>query len=161
VDEGLLDLTRFKTPDPWSHFYAREALGVSTYDMYDEVIGALSTKPDRLLSVGGSDEEGKKGKNQVNRFKPVVLYEGPFTLKPGECKTHSLTMPNYVGSVRVMVVARNESAYGNTEKTVPVKKPLMVLASLPRVLGPGETAQLPVTLFAMDKQIKDATIRIE
>jgi alpha-2-macroglobulin len=161
VDEGLLDLTRFKTPDPWSHFYAREALGVSTYDMYDEVIGALSTKPDRLLSIGGSDEEGKKGKNQVNRFKPVVIYEGPFTLKPGECKTHSLTMPNYVGSVRVMVVARNENAYGNTEKTVPVKKPLMVLASLPRVLGPGETAQLPVTLFAMDKQIKDATIRIE
>jgi len=161
VDEGLLDLTRHKTPDPWNHFYAREALGVSTYDMFDEVIGALGVKPDNLLSVGGSDEIGKKGGKQANRFKPVVLYEGPFTLKPGECKTHRLRMPNYVGSVRVMVVARKGDAYGNTEKTVPVKKPLMVLATLPRVLGPNEQVQLPVNVFAMDKAIREVSVSVE
>ena len=161
VDEGLLDLTRFKTPDPWNHFYAREALGVNTFDMYDEVIGALGVKADRLLSIGGSDDLTKKGKNQVNRFKPVVIYEGPYTLKPGECKTHKLTMPNYIGAVRVMVVARKDEAYGNVEKSVPVKKPLMVLASLPRVLGPGESVQLPVTVFAMDKAVKEVQVSVE
>jgi uncharacterized protein YfaS (alpha-2-macroglobulin family) len=41
VDEGLLDLTRFKTPDAWSRFYAREALGVKTWDLYDQVMGAM------------------------------------------------------------------------------------------------------------------------
>ncbi len=161
VDEGLLDLTRFRTPDPWGHFFAREALGVTTWDMYDEVIGALSPQPDRLLSIGGSDEAGAKGKNKTNRFKPVVLYKGPFTLKPGECKTHRLVMPNYIGSVRVMVVARNGEAYGHAEKAVPVKKPLMVLAGLPRVLGPGEKTQLPVTVFAMDKSVRNVKVRIE
>lgn len=161
VDEGLLDLTRFKTPDPWNHFYAREALGVNTYDLFDEVIGAQSSKPDRLLSIGGSDELGKKSGNQVNRFKPVVIYEGPFTLKPGECKTHKLMMPNYVGSVRVMVVGRKEKAYGHTEKAVPVKKPLMVLATLPRVLGPQESVQLPVNVFAMDKSIREVSVTVE
>jgi len=49
VDEGLLDLTRFKTPDPWNAFYAKEALGVKTWDVYDDVIGAFGgRKPSRM-----------------------------------------------------------------------------------------------------------------
>ena len=38
VDEGLLDLTAYKTPKPWNYFYAKEALGVKTWDMYKYVI---------------------------------------------------------------------------------------------------------------------------
>lgn len=41
VDDGLLDLTNFKTPDPWNEFYAREALGIRTWDMYDQCVGSL------------------------------------------------------------------------------------------------------------------------
>ncbi len=161
VDEGLLDLTRFKTPDPWNHFYAREALGVNTYDMYDQVIGAFGAKLEKLLSLGGDGEAGGKGKNRANRFKPVVMHLGPFTVEAGKTKTHHLTMPNYIGSVRVMVVAGKNMAYGNAEKTVPVKKPLMVLASLPRVVGPGEEVKLPVTVFAMDPKIKNVDVKVE
>jgi uncharacterized protein YfaS (alpha-2-macroglobulin family) len=62
VDEGLLDLTRFKTPDPWNHFYARQTLGVNTFDVYDQVIGAFGNKIDQLLSIGGSDFIDKKDK---------------------------------------------------------------------------------------------------
>jgi alpha-2-macroglobulin len=161
VDEGLLDLTRYKTPDPWNHFYAREALGVNTFDLYDMVIGAYGAKLERILSLGGDGEGGGKGKNRANRFKPVVTYLGPFTIEAGKSKTHKLTMPNYIGSVRVMVVAGKDMAYGASEKSVPVKKPLMVLASLPRVLAPGEELQLPVTVFAMDEKIKDVQVKIE
>lgn len=161
VDEGLLDLTRFKTPDPWNHFNAREALGVNTFDLYDMVIGAYGAKLERILSLGGDGEEGGKGKNRANRFKPVVTYLGPFTLEAGKSKTHKLSMPNYIGSVRVMVVAGKDMAYGSAEKAVPVKKPLMVLASLPRVLGPGEELKLPVTVFAMDQKINEVQVKIE
>lgn len=161
VDEGLLDLTRFKTPDPWNYFYAREALGVNTYDMYDQVIGAFGSKLEKLLSLGGDAEVNAKAKNRANRFKPVVMHAGPFTIEKGKSKTHQFKMPNYVGSVRVMVVAGKDQAYGNTEKAVPVKKPLMVLASLPRVLGPGEEVKLPVTVFAMDKNIHDVNVKVE
>ncbi|MBL7943715.1 MAG: hypothetical protein JNM00_13160, partial [Flavobacteriales bacterium] len=161
VDEGLLDLTRFKTPDPWNHFYAREALGVNTYDMYDEVIGAFGARVEKLLSLGGDGESDAKGSKKANRFKPVVMFAGPFTVEAGKSKSHSFTMPNYVGSVRVMVVAGKDMAYGNAEKAVPVKKPLMVLATLPRVLGPGEEVNLPVNVFAMDKAVKDVTVKVE
>ncbi len=161
VDEGLLDLTRFKTPQPWNTFYAKEALGVKTWDMYDYVIGAYAGKLDKLLSVGGDGDllNGKDAK--ANRFKPMVKFIGPFTVEVGKEKSHTIKMPNYVGSVRVMVVAENEGAYGSAEKSVPVKKPLMVLATLPRVLGPTEQVQLPVNIFAMDNFIKDVKVEVE
>lgn len=161
VDEGLLDLTRFKTPDPWSSFYAKEALGIKTWDMYDDVIGAYAGKLDKLLSIGGDGELNYGKGNKANRFKPMVKFVGTFYLAPGQSKTHTVSIPNYVGSVRVMVVARNESAYGSAEKTVAVKKPLMVLTTLPRVLGPTEQVNLPVNIFAMEKFVKDVKVQIE
>lgn len=161
VDDGLLDLTRFKTPDPWNSFYAREALGIKTWDMYDDVIGAYAGKLDKLLSIGGDGELNYGKGNKANRFKPMVKFIGTFYLAPGESKTHTVAIPNYIGSVRVMVVARNESAYGSAEKTVAVKKPLMVLASLPRVLGPSEVVNLPVNVFAMEKFVKDVKVQIQ
>ena len=162
VDEGLLDLTRFKTPDAWKHFYAREALGVRTWDLYDHVIGAFGQQLQRVLALGGSDEGGPADATKANRFKPVVRFVGPFKLAAGAKGKHSFTISNYVGSVRVMVVANAEQrAYGSAEKTVPVRKPLMLLATMPRVVGPGETVDLPVTVFAMDRKVKDVTLRLE
>jgi uncharacterized protein YfaS (alpha-2-macroglobulin family) len=162
VDEGLLDLTRFKTPDPWKHFHAREALGVRTWDVYDQVIGSFGRQIQRLLALGGSDETNPADADRANRFKPVVRHIGPFTLEPGRKAKHSFTIGNYVGSVRVMVVATNDHhAYGNAEKAIPVRKPLMVLASMPRVLSPGELVDLPVTVFAMDAKVKEVEVSLE
>jgi len=161
VDEGLLDLTRFKTPDPWNTFYAKEALGVKSWDMYDYVLGAYGGDLERIMAIGGDANVKPKNAKKANRFKPVVSFLGPFELKKGAKATHELTMANYVGSVRTMVVAAHEGAYGNAEKTTPVRKPLMVLATLPRVLGPAETVKLPVTVFAMEKKVKDVTVKIE
>lgn len=162
VDEGLLDLTRFKTPDLWDKFYVKEALGVKTWDLYDFVMGSFAGQIDRIVSIGGDEElNADDKKNKANRFKPVVQHFGPFHLKPGNKKTHDFVMPNYIGSVRVMVVAAYEGAYGKTEKTVPVKKPLMVLTSLPRVLSPTESMQLPISVFALEDKIKNVKVSIE
>ncbi|NJM25811.1 MAG: hypothetical protein HC859_10305, partial [Bacteroidia bacterium] len=84
---------------------------------------------ERLLAVGG-DAEMRAGEEdaRANRFKPVVKFFGPFTLDGGTA-THKFIMPQYVGSVRTMVVAGYEGAYGKTDKATPVRKPLMVLAT--------------------------------
>ena len=163
VDEGLLDLTRFKTPDPWGTFYAREALGVKTWDVYDDVIGAFGGRIDQVFAIGGDGEIAGAKNKKANRFKPMVVYLGPFTLDKGETKSHTIKIPKYVGSVRTMVVAGNPAtaAYGKAEKTTPVRKPLMVLASLPRKITPGEKVTLPVTVFAMEKKVKNVTIKIK
>ncbi|MGB1309422.1 MAG: alpha-2-macroglobulin family protein, partial [Oceanihabitans sp.] len=163
VEEGLLDLTRFKTPNAWKSFYKREALGVKTWDIFDDVIGAYSGSIDQIFAIGG-DGSATKGKNKkANRFKPVVKFLGPFALKPGDNKAHKIKMPNYIGSVRTMVIAGDitNEAYGSTDKTVQVKKPLMVLATLPRKLSPGEKVTLPVTVFAMEPNVKNVNISLK
>ena len=160
VDEGLLDITNFKTPNPWSRFYAKEALGIRTWDMYDDVIGAYGARLEKAFAIGGDESAPDPSKNKANRFKPVVFYEGPFVLNSNETKTHTFTMPNYIGSVRVMVIAGNKGAYGRAEKAVAVKKNLMLLATLPRVLGPKEEVVLPVTVFSMDGKIKEVNLKL-
>ncbi|HQZ24499.1 MAG TPA: MG2 domain-containing protein [Flavobacterium sp.] len=163
VDEGLLDLTRFKAPNAWDSFYVREALGVKTWDIYDDVIGAYGGKVNQIFSIGGDQDLGGGKAKKANRFKPVVIYMGPFKLEKGKTKMHQVKLPKYIGSVKTMIVAGDAttSAYGSVEKATPVRSPLMVLASLPRKISPSEKVTIPVTVFAMEKNIKNVTVQIK
>jgi len=162
VDEGLLSLTKFKTPNPHARFYAREALGVRTWDIYNDVIGAWGGQIQRVLSIGGGDDVEVDATGQrANRFKPMVRFIGPIELGKGKSNTHKIDIPDYVGNVRIMVVAGQDRAYGNAEKNVPVKNPLMLLGTAPRVIGPGESFSLPLAVFAMEDHVKNVNITIQ
>jgi uncharacterized protein YfaS (alpha-2-macroglobulin family) len=168
VDEGLLGLTNYKTPDLHAHFYQREALGISTWDLFDDVAGAYGAKLDRLLAIGGSDADAaKEAKREKKRFPPVVKYFGPFKLNKGEKTKHEFQLPSYVGSVRLMLVAASTNArdvgnaYGSAEKSVFVRQPLMMMPTLPRVVGPDEEFTIPVSLFVMDNSIKEVSLKLE
>ncbi len=161
VDEGLLDLTGFKTPDPWNYFYAREALGVKTWDLYDYVLGAFGGTLEKLLAVGGDEALIDKSANKAKRFEAVVRFLGPFNLDPGKTNTHFMSLPQYTGSVRVMVIAGSDRSFGVAEKSVPVRDPLMVLVTAPRVISPGEKVALPLTLFVQKEGIKDIVVKAE
>ena len=162
VEDGLLDLTRFKTPNPWNTFFAKTALGVKTWDIYNDVIGAFGGTINQIFSIGGDEDLGVGKAKKANRFKPLTIVQGPFTLKGGS-QTHQIDIPNYIGSARVMVVASDvkANAFGCAEKTATIKSPVMVLASLPRKAVPGETITLPVTVFANEKQVKNVTVRVK
>lgn len=167
VDEGLLDITGFPTPHPWSHFFKKQRLSTFTSDLFHYVIGAHKGDVFRLFSIGGGVETdeayrasqlaGEKGK----RFKPVSIFRGPLSTDENGRANVSLDMPNYIGSVRVMVISARGGSYGRAEKTVPVKTDLMVLPKLPRVLAAGDKIVVPVSVFAMDESIKRAEISVD
>ncbi len=162
VDEGLLSLTNFKTPDLHAEFYKREALGIATWDLFDQVAGSYSAQLDRLLALGGSDTAGDNKTNEKkSRFPPVVRFIGPFQLKAGAKASHQIELPQYVGAVRVMLVAGSDGAYGTADKSVFVRQPLMLLPTLPRVAGPGEEILVPVSLFVTKAGIKDVTLTLD
>ena len=131
VDEGLLDITGFRTPDPWNYFYAREALGVQTWDLYDFVLGAFGGTLERIFAIGGDEALGDRSANKAQRFIPVVKFLGPFSLAPGKTNSHAISLPQYTGSVRTMVIAGSDRSFGIAEKSVFVKDPLMVLVTAP------------------------------
>ncbi|WP_237738811.1 alpha-2-macroglobulin family protein [Alcanivorax hongdengensis] len=161
VDEGLLGLTNFRTPDPHDAFYKREALGVLTWDLYDMVVGAYGAELDQLLALGGSDALEDGHEKQRRRFPPVVKFLGPFQLDDNETAHHSITLPAYMGQVRVMVVAGTDSAYGKASQDVTVTQPLTLLSTLPRVMGPGESVALPVTVFVTDDNLKTVNLSVK
>jgi hypothetical protein len=139
--------------------YKSEALGVKTWDLYDQVVGAFSGKFSPIASIGG-DQENLVSARKDNRFNPVVLFLQPKTTgKNGD--ELKLKLPTYVGSVRVMVVAGHDGAFGSADKTVPVQNPLMVVTTLPRVLGINEECQIPVNVFAMEDGVKEANVSVK
>lgn len=161
VDEGLLSLTGFKTPDAWNSFYAKEALRVRTWDLYDEVIGAYGGKIEQLFAIGGDDEAtGPAKRNKADRFPPVVKWLGPFELKSGGKASHSVTLPQYIGSLRVMVIATDGHAQGSLATDVTVSKPMMVKMTLPRTLSTDETLSVPVTVMALEDGVGKVKLHI-
>ncbi|MCX7023833.1 MAG: MG2 domain-containing protein [Spirochaetes bacterium] len=149
VDEGLLGITRFRTLDPRSQFYRKEASLLSSFDMYQLVANAFAGKLETLIAAGGGDFGDTGGSRKANRFPPVVQFFGPFELKAGSTADHVLELGPYVGAVRFMVVAgAPQGAYGILEKETPVKAPLMTFATAPRSLSVDEKATIPVTVFS-------------
>ncbi|MFO7733711.1 MAG: MG2 domain-containing protein, partial [Candidatus Aminicenantes bacterium] len=162
VDEGLLGLTRFATPDLRAEFYKREALGVDTWDLFDEIAEAYGAELARILAIGGDESAVEAGKDrQPRRFPPVVLFAGPFELKAGATAAHEFEMPQYFGAVRVMVVAGRDGAFGSAGKSVPVRRDLMALPTFPRVVRPGERVEMPIAVFVTNPAIKEVTVGLE
>ena len=83
VEDGLLDLTRFRTPNPWNTFFTKTALGVRTWDIYNDVIGAFGGTINQVFSIGGDEDLGAGQAKKGNRFKPLTIVQGPFYLPSG------------------------------------------------------------------------------
>ena len=164
VDEGLLDLTNFKTPNPWKYYFKKVRLGVKTKDNYDEVLGSLYPDMDRYFSIGGDemDEEAdsRAGNSKARRFIPAIYFSKPFVLAAGKKKNIEITMPNYIGSVRFMLVGATGDQYMSAEKTTPVSQPLMILPTIPRIARPGDEFSLPVSIFALEDNIGEVEVSL-
>ncbi len=166
VDEGLLGITRYRSPDLRSHFYRRTASLLRSFDLYNQVAGAATGDLASLLAIGGSDSSGAAADDSLSRFEPVVTYHAPRLLAAGGENLHTIEIPEYLGAVRIMVVAVQQGsqvpqdAYGKAEREVFVRKPLMVLGTLPRVLSPGDEIILPASVFAMEPDIRNVEVSV-
>jgi uncharacterized protein YfaS (alpha-2-macroglobulin family) len=157
VDEGLLGLTRFSLPNPRSTFYAKEASFLKNWDLYSDIMGAYAGRLETLLAIGGGDDVFDDTAKETQRFKPVVRFFGPYELKAGEKRKETFTLPPYIGSLRIMALgasslreaqgpARSGRAYGTAEKPVRVASDIMAFATIPRLLSPGDEAEIPVAV---------------
>jgi uncharacterized protein YfaS (alpha-2-macroglobulin family) len=162
VDEGLLDLTNFKTPDPWKFYFQKLALGIRTSDNFDEIIGILMPDMDSYLSVGGDEEiESRSGKQRTQRFKAVSLFSEVQKVNGGKSTKIKFKMPQYVGSVRAQLIAVSQNAFAKREANIVVKKPLMILPTAPRAAKPGDKFKIPVSVFAMESDVKKVNVHLQ
>ena len=168
VDEGLLDITNFETPSPWKHFFQKLAAKLKIYDNYSEIIDKPYGAINQILKVGGdeallNDMARKRrlkelGLEDADRFTPVSMFKGVLTSDENGESEVSFTMPNYMGSVRIMVIAANGNSYGSAEKNMLVKAPIIMYPTLPRKMKVGDKMNIPVSIFALEEGIGDIEV---
>jgi alpha-2-macroglobulin len=146
VDNGVLQVTDFKTPDPYNYYYQKKALEVNAYDMYPLLFPELRTG---LSSTGGDGESDMSKRNNpmpAKRIKILSYWSGIRKTDANGIAEFNFDVPQFNGQVRLMAVASKEEKFGAAESNIQVADPVVISASLPRFLSPGDTAYVPVTL---------------
>ncbi|HTB06064.1 MAG TPA: MG2 domain-containing protein [Bacteroidia bacterium] len=144
VDEGILQITNFQTPDPYAYFYGKRALGVSTYDIYPRVLPELMA--DMSSMAGGEAMEGRTNPTGGKRVVTLAYWSGILkTGSSGEC-SYKIHIPQFSGSLRVMAVAYKDNKFGSSDHNIIVADPLVVSTSLPRFLSPNDQNTLNVAI---------------
>ena len=156
VDEGVLQLTRFVSPDPLSEIYAQRGLGVNTF----ETIGWSLILPAADSATGGDagDEVGKQT-SRPQPVKPVALWSGIVPLDKNGQGRVTFHVPSYQGELRVMVVAAGPERIGAADAAVKVRDPLSLTASFPRFMVRGDSMVAPV--FVQNLTGKDQVVTIK
>jgi Large extracellular alpha-helical protein len=161
VDEGLLGLTNYNTPDPYRFFNQKQALGIRTWDNYNDIIDVYTGEIGTVYAVGGDGTVINLETMLDKRFKAIAKTYGPFSITAGETKSHDFDIPEYNGSLRVMVVASGENAsFGSAQANIKVKDPIALLATAPRVLSPNDEVVLNVQIMAPDKKGETLTLKV-
>lgn len=143
VDEGILQLTDFHSPDPLDHYLGKRRLGVDMLDLYGRLIAPAEGVPGELRS-GGDADGGLLDAPPLKRRASVVLFSGQVTLGADGKASVPMTLPDFAGQLRLMAVAWSRERLGMAEAKVAVRDPLVADAYPPRFLAPGDLAQVRV-----------------
>ncbi|HUJ57480.1 MAG TPA: MG2 domain-containing protein [Kofleriaceae bacterium] len=166
VDEGILQLTSFQTPDPLSQLFPKAALAVETYEtigwtMLHQPAGASSR-------TGGGDDGEAEGSGEggglagrVQPVKPVALFSGVVPVGADGKVTIPFQVPQYRGQLRVMAITASSTRIGRAEAEVLVRDPLVVQVTFPRFVAQGDEMQIPVFLTNMSGGPLDVTVKLD
>ncbi len=147
VDEGILQIKDFQTPDPYAYFYQRRALEVIGYDLYPFLFPERTVGPVGA-AVGGDAYNLARRVNPLTskRVRLVSLWSGELRADGAGNARFTARIPQFSGAVRVMAVAWKNDGFGSAETEVKVADPVVISAALPRFLSPRDTVDVPVTL---------------
>ncbi|WP_167370285.1 alpha-2-macroglobulin family protein [Gilliamella mensalis] len=161
VDSGVLNITNFATPDPYSAFLGRKRYDVDLYDVYGKLIEGkgrnvnMSFGGDAMLGAAGTGS--KKPLTEVNivaqQLQMIALND------EGEGVV-DLTLPNFDGELRIMVQAWDDSRYGKAEQTMIVASPVIAELSTPRFLSGGDQAILALDLNNLTEKMQTMQVDV-
>ncbi|MBX9782470.1 MAG: hypothetical protein K2X48_04165 [Chitinophagaceae bacterium] len=160
VDNGVLQVSNMKTPDPYNYFYQKKALGVDAFDLYPLLFPELRA---RLSSTGGDGADMEKRNNPMpnKRIKIVSYWSGVQKANGSGEVNFEFDVPQFSGEIRLMAVAYKDEKFGAGETNMTVADPVVISAGLPRFLSPGDTVTVPVTLTNTTKNAANAKVNIK
>ena len=141
VDVGILNLTGFKSPDPQAHYFGQRRLGVGIRDIYGRLIDGMNGAMGEVRSGGDAGTQARLQAPPPTE-ELVAYFTGPVTVGADGYARAAFDLPSFNGTVKVMAIAWTKSGVGQASADVLVRDPVVVTASLPRFLSPGDTSRL-------------------
>jgi uncharacterized protein YfaS (alpha-2-macroglobulin family) len=162
VDNGVLQVSDFQTPDPYNHFYSKKALEVNGYNMYPLLFPELRAT---LSSTGGDgDLSMNKRVNPMpaKRIQIVSYWSGITKANANGEASFEFNVPQFSGELRLMAVAYKNEQFGSKEAAITIADPIVLSSAVPRFLSPGDTVTMPVMITnTTSKQMSTtATLRV-
>jgi alpha-2-macroglobulin len=161
VDEGILQIKNFATPDPYGFFYQKIALTVNGYDVYPWLLPEIKT----TLSTTGGDGSGYDGSRInplfVNRIKNVSFWSGILQADGNGRVKYEIDIPQFSGDIRVMALAHKNKSFGSGDKHIKVADPVVISVALPRFLSPGDEMTMPISVSNTTGKSATATVTVK
>ncbi|PRA58236.1 MULTISPECIES: alpha-2-macroglobulin [Pseudomonas] len=159
VDVGILNITEYPTPDPYSSLFGRKAYGADQLDVYGQLIEAGQGRL-ASLAFGGDAALAKGGKRPDTSVTIVALQSAPVTLnEQGEGEV-SVDIPDFNGELRLMAQAWTDERYGMAEGKTVVAAPLIAELSAPRFLAGGDQTTLALDLSNLSGKAQTLTVQL-
>lgn len=171
VDEGLLSITRYQSPNPYSYFYGKEKYRILNYDNYKHILDINKDKAYKTLKPGGGEyralmaeemlsKKSDAGVNEVKRFKAISYFKTGKTDENGKANV-LFELDEYMGELRFMLVTSKDGAFGNDSKSAKVRGDIVMYPGLPRTLAPNDTIVSNLTLFINEVKDKKAKVGVK
>ncbi len=161
VDEGILQIKNFATPDPYSFFYQKEGLSVNSYDIYPWLMPEIKTRLSSTGGDGGGDGSNRVNPMFVNRVKNVSFWSGIRQADGNGNVRYDIDIPQFSGDLRVMALAYKNKGFGSGDKHMKVADPIVISTALPRFLSPKDEVVMPVSLSNTTNKSTTATITVK
>ncbi len=158
VDEGILALTDFKTPDPLGHYFGQRALGVGIHDDWARLLAPAGVA-NTLLREGGGGDASEAAAAPIPQV-IASLFAGPVQAGSDGVAQFPLALPDFAGTLRLMAVGWDGNRSGSAAAQVTVRDPLIVEPLLPRFLAPGDHAQVGVMLQNLELPPGQVTLHL-
>ncbi len=155
VDEGILRLTKFASPDPKAHYFGKKRLGVAIRDDYGRILNANLGAPARF----GGDQLGGEGLTVVPT-KSVALFSGMTTIGADGSAVVPIDVPDFNGELRLMAVAWTADKVGGASEPLTVRDPVPAELALPRFVAPGDKATATLLIDNVEGEAGDYQVSI-
>ncbi len=160
VDEGILQIKNFVTPDPYGFFYQKTALSVRSYDIYPWLLPEVKSYYSSTGGDGGGYDGSRVNPMFVNRVKNVSYWSGIRQADNNGNIKYEIDIPQFSGDIRIMALAYKDNAFGSNEAHIKVADPIVTSVALPRFLSPGDEVNMAVSLSNTTKRDAEASITV-
>lgn len=159
VDVGILNITRYATPDPADFFFGKHRYDADVLDLYGKLIERM--EGNLAKQRFGGDAAKRDTQSLPRKVRLVDLFSGPVALDANGEATIALALPDFNGTLRLMAVASTADAFAHADAEMTVAAPIVAELAMPRFISPGDSAAIALDVTNLSGAAQEISLQVE